>query len=69
MTITYFRSMLADENVVTNRIELHVGLDLVAGHEAGGSPVGGAEAEQVAAPHDSDAARRAAVAGRFSVVR
>src|SRR5215475_2742736 len=31
-------------------IELHVGFDLVAGHDADGLPVGGAEAEQVAAP-------------------
>jgi hypothetical protein len=33
-------------------IDFHLDLDLVAGHDTGGLPVGVAEAEQVAATHD-----------------
>jgi hypothetical protein len=33
-------------------IDFHLNLDLVAGHDTGSFPVGVAEAEQVAAPHD-----------------
>jgi hypothetical protein len=33
-------------------IDFHLDLDLVAGHDTGGLPVGNAEAEQVAATHD-----------------
>jgi hypothetical protein len=37
-------------------IELHIDLDLVAGHDTGGLPVGVAETEEVAATHDGDPA-------------
>jgi hypothetical protein len=37
-------------------VEFHLDLNLIAGHDAGGLPVGVAQPEQVAAAHDGDPA-------------
>ena len=37
-------------------VEFHLDLNLIAGHDTGGLPVGVAQPEQVAAAHDGDPA-------------